>query len=131
MTPAQRRQRLVKIGQSLPEVTISGNQHLAFRVRNKTLAYYQNDHHGDGMVSLVCKAMPGAQELAVGHDPTRFFVPGYLGTRGWLGLRLDLRTVNWRQIEALLVTAYRLTATKALVALLPRNRGGDGVFSIL
>src|SRR5262245_61275295 len=38
--------QLLGICEALPEVDISGDQHLAFRIRNKTFAYYLDDHHG-------------------------------------------------------------------------------------
>jgi len=48
--------RLLKLVANLPEVEISGDQHKGFRIRRKNFAYYLNDHHGDGIVSLCCKA---------------------------------------------------------------------------
>jgi hypothetical protein len=56
---ADPRARLVAICRALPEVTSSGDQHLSFRVRNKTFAYYLDDHHGDGRTALCCKAAAG------------------------------------------------------------------------
>lgn len=77
--------RLVDICDSLPEVEISWEQHLAFRVRKKTFAYYLFDRHGDGRVALSCKALPGEQSKLVERDPARFFVPAYLGPKGQYG----------------------------------------------
>jgi hypothetical protein len=48
-----------------------------------------DDHHGDGILGVWVAAPPGAQQAAVGTDPETFFVPPYVGTRGWLGVRLD------------------------------------------
>ena len=48
-----------------------------------------DDHHGDGILGLWLAAPPGAQEAAVSSDPETFFVPPYVGGRGWLGVRLD------------------------------------------
>ena len=61
-TVEQRREQLVHICAALPEVIISGDQHLAFLVRKKTFAYYLNDHHGDGRIVLCCKAYLGDLE---------------------------------------------------------------------
>ena len=118
-TPASktRRQKLVALAQSLPEVEADGEPHIAFKVGDKVFAYYQFDHHGDGLISLVCKAPPGEQARLVEADPVAFFMPGYLGTRGWVGVRLDLPRVDWAQVEGLIVTAYRLTAPKRLAAM--------------
>ena len=45
---------------ALPEAsrTVHGS-HAAFTVRKKTFAYFLNDHHGDGIVSICVRAFPG------------------------------------------------------------------------
>jgi predicted DNA-binding protein (MmcQ/YjbR family) len=48
-----------------------------------------DDHHGDGILGLWVAAAPGAQQAFVARDPETFFVPPYVGHRGWLGVRLD------------------------------------------
>jgi hypothetical protein len=111
----RRRQKLVAIVESLPEVEITGDAHLAFRVRKKTFGYYLFDHHGDGKVALACKAPRGELAKRVAGDPERFFVPPYLGARGWLALRLDA-DVDWDEVGELVFRAYRLTAPKSLAA---------------
>ena len=49
-------------------------------------------------------------------DPERFFVPPYVGTRGWLGVRLDVLPIDWDQIADLVADAYRTVAPRGLVA---------------
>jgi hypothetical protein len=58
----------------------------------------------------------------VAADPQRFFVPPYVGGRGWLGVRLDVGDVDWDEIEELVEDAYRMVATKRLVAELDARR---------
>ncbi|MCU0269706.1 MAG: MmcQ/YjbR family DNA-binding protein, partial [Acidimicrobiales bacterium] len=53
----------------------------------KTLARYHEDHHGDGRLAIWCPAPQGVQALMVDTEPERFFVPPYVGHRGWLGVR--------------------------------------------
>ena len=84
-----------------------------FRVRGKTFATYVINHHGDGRVALWINAAPGAQELYVGADPRRFFVPPYVGPRGWLGIRLD-KGLAWKRIAALVREAYEKVAPAEL-----------------
>jgi hypothetical protein len=48
-----------------------------------------DDHHGDGRLAIWCAAPEGMQEALVGGDPERYFVPPYVGHRGWVGVRLD------------------------------------------
>ena len=63
-----------------------------------------------------CKAEPGVNRALVEADPERFFIPSYVGPKGWLGLRLDLADIDWDEVEAFVQDAYRLTA--------PRGRAG-------
>jgi hypothetical protein len=124
MKPARnapaRRDRLVEICESMPDVqvTVLGRrrEHRTFLVRKKILAYYLYDHHRDGRIALWCKAGPGEQSRLVEDDPRRFFVPPYVGARGWVGVRLDLRSVDWTQVAYLVRNAYRLTASRAQIA---------------
>jgi hypothetical protein len=74
---------------------------------------YSTDHR-DGRVSLWCKAPPGAQEALVGSDPERFFVPPYVGHRGWLGFRLD-RDLDWNELAGIVEDAYAEVAPAKLV----------------
>jgi hypothetical protein len=60
-----------------------------FRVRNKTFAMYVVNHHGDGRISLWLNASPETQSMYVDSEPEFFFVPPYVGVRGWVGLPLN------------------------------------------
>ena len=84
-----------------------------FRVRDKIFAMVKS---GDGRVSIWCKAPPGGQEVLVGADPQRFFVPRYVGQHGWIGVRLDLPEVDWGLVAELVSDSYRMTAPKRLIA---------------
>jgi hypothetical protein len=85
-----------------------------FRVRGKIFAM---EKRGDGRVSLWCKAPPGSQMVLVGADPERFFVPPYVGHKGWVGVRLDSEP-DWEEIALLVERSYRLIAPKRLAALI-------------
>lgn len=91
-----------------------------FRVRNKIFAMFSNNHHGDGIVAVWCKAPPGAQEVLVGAEPARFYRPPYVGPSGWIGIRLE-GGPDWGMVAALIEDAYRMTAPKRLLALLPKS----------
>ena len=75
-----------------------------FRVRGKLFAHFADDHHGDGRTALWLKAAP-----------ERFFVPAYVGPRGWVGARLD-GEVDWEEVAELVEEAWRLIAPKRVVA---------------
>ena len=109
--------RLTKICLTLPEAKreIMG-RHAGFSVRKKTFAYFLNDHHGDGIVGLTCKVLPGDNTALIAADPARFYMPAYVGSRGWVGLRLDRAKIDWEEVEELVTHSYRLLAPKRLAA---------------
>jgi hypothetical protein len=116
-TEDPRLKRLTKIALALPEATRWYNgQHAAFRVREKTFAYFLNDHHGDGIVAVTCKVLPGDNTALAATQPTRFYMPSYVGARGWVGLRLDLGKIDWNEVSELLLCSYQLIAPKRLAA---------------
>ena len=113
---AGRRERLLALCHDLPEAMAerAGVQHLAFKVRKKIFAYYVYDHHRDGRIALLCKAPPGEQTRLLEEDPHRYFVPPYVGPKGWVGVRLDTPRVDWKEIKNLVFVAYFLTAPDKL-----------------
>jgi predicted DNA-binding protein (MmcQ/YjbR family) len=84
-----------------------------FRVRDRIFAM---EKRGDGRSSLWCKAPQGSQMVLVGADPRRFFVPPYVGHKGWVGMRLDSKP-DWDEVAELVKRSYRLIAPKRLAAL--------------
>jgi predicted DNA-binding protein (MmcQ/YjbR family) len=84
-----------------------------FRVRGKTFATYVINHHGDGRIALWLNVPAGAQELHTQTAPKHFFVPPYVGPRGWLGVQLD-KGLSWKRIAALVREAYEKVAPPAL-----------------
>jgi hypothetical protein len=86
-----------------------------FFVRDKkAFVMVLTDHHGDGRFAIWCAAPDGLQKLLVDADPERFFVPPYVGHRGWLGLRLD-RGIEWDEVAGILEDAYAEVAPAKLV----------------
>jgi len=111
---------LRKICLALPEVTerLSHGEPTWFVRGKKTFVSYADHHHNDRL-AFVCAAPPGAQQAMVASDPDRFFVPPYVGGRGWLGVHLDLHEpVDWDEVTELVEDAYREVAPKTLVRLL-------------
>jgi len=81
-----------------------------FRVREKIFCMHIADADEP---ALWCKAPPGSQAILVGADPKRFFVPPYVGHKGWVGMRLD-RKVDWGEVALIVERSYRMTAPKKL-----------------
>jgi hypothetical protein len=101
---------------ALPETTerLSHGEPTWF-VRGKQTFVMYADHHHDDRLAFWCAAPAGMQEALVGLDPERYFVPPYVGHRGWIGVRLDV-PVDWDEITALVKDAYRVVAPARLVA---------------
>ena len=119
--PAEDRRlvRLTKICLALPEAIRQYNgEHAGFLVRKRTFAYFLNDHHGDGIVAVTCKTLPGDNVALAAAQPARFYMPSYIGPRGWVALRLDVGAVDWDEVAELVVGSYLLVAPKRLAALI-------------
>jgi hypothetical protein len=117
-------EKLRRLCLALPGTTerLSHGEPTWFIGGKKTFVMY-SDHHHDDRLAFVCAAPDGAQEALVGSDPERFFVPPYVGHRGWLGVRLDV-PVDWDQIADLVEAAYRRVAPKRLLADLDAREPG-------
>jgi hypothetical protein len=81
----------------------------------KTFVMYLDDHHGDGRLALWCAAPSGAQDGLVRGAPEHYFVPPYVGHRGWIGVRLD-RGLAWEDVAGAIEEAWLSVAPPKLVA---------------
>ena len=116
-TPAAALAKISKMCAALPETAREAmDSHAAFTVRGKKFAYLLDNHHGDGILALCFRGAPGEQQMWIELDAKRYYSPAYIGPKGWVGLRLDVGTTNWTEVEARLVSSYRLAAPKTLVA---------------
>jgi predicted DNA-binding protein (MmcQ/YjbR family) len=107
--------RLSEICAALPEAERERHgRHAQFRVRNRTFAYFLDDHHGDGRVGLNAKAPEGAADALIEAEPGRFRRPAYLGHRGWIGLHLDVGEIDWDEVADVVTESYVLVAPKRL-----------------
>lgn len=107
--------RLTKICLSLPGASReSKGDHSAFLAGKKIFAYYLNNHHGDGIVGMWCKVLPGDNTRLIAASPRKFYMPAYVGPRGWVGLRLDRPTVDWDEVTELVRCSYMQIAPKRL-----------------
>jgi predicted DNA-binding protein (MmcQ/YjbR family) len=110
--------RLTEICLALPEATRQDSgSHASFLVRKKTFAYFLDNHHGDGIVALCSKVALGENADLVASDPARFYLPSYIGPKGWVGLRLDMGKIDWNEVAELVAGSYRLIAPKRLAVL--------------
>jgi hypothetical protein len=119
MGPKQRErvlERLRAICLGLPEVDERPSHGApTFFVRGKRpFVMVLTDHHGDGRFAIWCAAGDGMQQMLVEAEPERFFVPPYVGHRGWLGVRLD-RGLDWEELTGIVEDAYAEVAPQKLV----------------
>ena len=107
--------RCTEIALALPEAGREiHNSHATFLVRKRPFAYFLNNHHGDGIVAVACKVLPGENAALVEAQPERFYPPAYLASRGWVALRLDRGRIDWQEVKELLLGSYVLIAPKRL-----------------
>lgn len=108
--------RLGKICSGLPEVACEAeSKHATFRVRKKPFVYFLDNHHGDGIISACVKGEPKANTKLIASDPKRFYLPAYIGRSGFLGIRLDVKRVDWKDLETRVQKAWQLQAPKTLL----------------
>ena len=114
--------RLRRLCLALPQTTERPSHgEPAWFVRGRVSFVTYADHHHDDRLAFWCAAPPGAQAALVAANPERFFVPPYVGRRGWLGVRLDV-PVDWDEIAELVENAYRTVAPRRLLAELDASR---------
>ena len=105
--------RVSKICLALPGATREDcGSHASFTARGKKFAYFLNNHHGDGIVAVTARVLPGDNNALVAAQPDRFYLPAYLASRGWVALRLDTPKVDWDEVAELVRTSYGLIAQK-------------------
>lgn len=91
----------------------------AFAVAGKMFAYFRNNHHGDGMVSLCLKTTGREeQDMLIENDPDLFSWPAYLGPSGWIAMRLDQPSLDWTHVEDRIFKSWRLAAPRKLADVL-------------
>ena len=113
--------RIKELCLALPEAVekpFGGHSAPSFRVRDKLFVMTSEDG-----TAMTCKAPPGVQQALVSGDSERFFVPRYVGHKGWVGTRLDVEQ-DWDEMAELIEDSYRMTAPKRLAALLDQDEDG-------
>ena len=84
-----------------------------FKVRGKSFATFTLNHHGDGRVALWLHSPAGVQRLYTQLNPDAYFVPPYVGPRGWLGMELN-KGLDWVEIASRVREAYENVAPASL-----------------
>jgi len=114
--------RIRKICLLLPETTERLSHGApSFFIRDKIgFVNYMDNHHDDGRLALWCACPPGMREGLLKARPDQYFVPPYVGVRGWIGVRLD-RGPDWDAVERVIRDAYLVVAPRRLAATVERT----------
>jgi hypothetical protein len=109
-------ERVRRLSLALPEATEKEAWGApTYRVRDRLFVMYVDNHHGDGRLAEWINAPIGVQEMLVRHDPDTYFVPPYVGVKGWIGVILE--RIDDDTLREHLVDAYCMVAPKKLQAL--------------
>ena len=68
-------------------------------------------------MAVTCKVLAGDNTALVAANPAKFYLPAYIGPKGWVALRLDVGSVDWEEVTELVLTSYRMVAPKRLAVL--------------
>lgn len=122
--------RVREIYMGLPEVEerLSHGSPAWFYKGKRCLGMFADHHHGVDWVALWVPCLPGVaaglvESQTVGPLPQslpggegghpRFFIPPYVGVKGWVGVRLDAG-VDWDEVRGLVEGAWEVVTGKSL-----------------
>lgn len=109
----KRKRRIQLFVERLPGVrTIEVNRaNMKCEIATKGFAHWLEDN---GHIELVIKIPQEIQQSLLEQFPDKYHEPSVKTWRKWLGIRLEVNELDWEDIEARLVEAYRATAPKSL-----------------
>jgi len=107
-----RLQRVRRLCLALPEAfELETWDHPTFRV-------------GSGRGKMFCTAAGDGSSITLKADPPElpallaqgepFYVPPYVGSKGWVGVRLEHASTDWEEVGKLIATSYCLIAPRRL-----------------
>ncbi|MDP9188573.1 MAG: MmcQ/YjbR family DNA-binding protein [Actinomycetota bacterium] len=118
---AEQLKRVRRIALGLPEAAERPSHGSpAFFIGNgKQFVHFHDDHHSDGRLAIWCAAPEGMQGALIESAPEHYFVPPYVGHRGWLGVHLD-RGISEDELAGVIEDAYLAVAPRKLADRLAR-----------
>ena len=82
----------------------------------KFFAYFWHDHHGDGETVVIVKTGDrDEQAMLIEMDPDCYYSPPYLGTSGWVAMRLDRADTDWDRVGDRIAISWELVAPRRLL----------------
>ncbi|MBX7083409.1 MAG: MmcQ/YjbR family DNA-binding protein [Nannocystaceae bacterium] len=77
--------------------------------RGRVFAMFDDHHHGAEHVSVHVAATHEVQAHLIAEQPARYFVPPYVGGKGWVGVVIDVDP-DWNTLAQLLHEAFAMVA---------------------
>jgi hypothetical protein len=110
-------EKVTKLCSAMPEAVVERQaSHASYYVAKKPFAYFLDNHHGDEIIAVAVRVKKGEQAKLAKKDPKRFTLPQYIHSRGWVGIRLDVPKVDWKDVAARIDASWRSVAPKKLLA---------------
>ena len=112
-----RLQQVREICLALPEATEKeawGDP--TWRVNDKIFTMSKGNY-GDHRPSLWMKVPGELRPVLLDAGPERFFIPPYVGHKGWVGIYMDTDDIDWSEVASLVEESYRLIAPRKLAGL--------------
>jgi hypothetical protein len=82
----------------------------------KFFAYFWHDHHGDGETAVLVKTSGvDEQAMLIDHDPDSYYRPAYLGSSGWVAMRLNRADVDWDRVADRIAQSWEFVAPRRLL----------------
>lgn len=91
-----------------------------FHVKGRGFVTFASDHHGDGRVAVWVKSTLDEQRRLTRAKPDVYFVPPYVGVKGWVGVRLDGPAADYDALAVLVEEAWASVVPKSLATAKPR-----------
>ena len=108
-------ERVRRICMALPETSERlSHGEPTFFVHKKVFVMFANNHHNDGHIAVWLPVPPGFQADLLEESPQVFFMPPYVGHRGWIGIDLD--QVSDADVKMHIHIAWELIAPKRVRA---------------
>lgn len=111
----QQLERVRRMCLALPETSerVSHGEPTFF-VANKVFVMFANNHHNDGHIAVWLPVPPATRTALIEAAPQSFFVPPYVGGRGWMGI--ELKDISDEELRFHIQVAWELIAPKRLLS---------------
>jgi len=103
------RVREIAMEQPLATERVSHGHPGWFIQKSPQFASFMDHHHGVDWIAVWLACPEGSRDSLLERDPDTYFVPPYLGSRGWVGVRLDDAT-DWEGVADLIDDSWNTVA---------------------